>query len=106
MKKSLLLLTLVLLLTNVQAQSLSSLIKNVSIPATQAPCNETIENARAAVVQEDFDKALYIYNVIIDRQKQERQQGSQVSNEIMAEYAYVRADRRPRSSHHQPRPCH
>lgn len=91
MKKSLLLLTLVLLLTNVQAQSLSSLIKNVSIPATQAPCNETIENARAAVVQEDFDKALYIYNVIIDRQKQERQQGSQVSNEIMAEYAYVLA---------------
>lgn len=90
MKKVFLLLALITSIANMQAQTLSSLIDKFMMPM-QISNGETIENARAAVVEEDFDRALHIYGIIIDKQKQDRHQGSQVSNELLAEYAYVLA---------------
>lgn len=51
----------------------------------------TVENARRALISEDFNKALYLYQAIITSQQNNRSQGSQVNNEIMAEYAYTLA---------------
>lgn len=52
---------------------------------------EVRNEARQAVLEEDFNKAISLYSQIIERQKASRQQGTQVDNEIMAEYAYVLA---------------
>lgn len=51
----------------------------------------SLDKARLAVLNEELDRAIYIYGILIDRQKEERSQGKQVSNEILAEYAYVLA---------------
>lgn len=86
MKKLITLITALVISTGVNAQTLKSVIGNMVTNESV-----TVENARRALISEDFGKALYLYQTIIASQQANRSQGSQVNNEIMAEYAYTLA---------------
>jgi len=78
---------LVISFTSSHSQNIVSLLSKNTY--TARPEEVTIDDARNAVLSEDFNKAIYIYNILIDSQKEKRTQGSQVSNELVAEYAYA-----------------
>lgn len=87
MKRIFLVIMLVVTFTTSYSQSLFSFIKKGT--SNSVSSSLTLEMAHNAVLSEDFNKAIEIYNVLIDNQKKDRSQGSQVNNELLAEYAYV-----------------
>lgn len=89
MKRLLLFIMLMVSTTIGYSEGLTSFL-NKKIPLIQTP-NVKIEEARDAVLAEDFNTAIYIYNILIEKQQGKRTQGRQVNNEILGEYAYVLA---------------
>lgn len=90
MRRILFLIALLLPLANARPQGYDSLFGIIKKPVNTSDKFD-IEEARHAVLSEDFDKALYIYGNIIESQKERRAQGTQVDNGLMAEYAYLLA---------------
>lgn len=92
MKRFIMVLSLAFSLLVVYGQSLSSILGKATMNLESQSCKDmTIENARQAIVNENFNDAIYIYANIIAYQKQNRTQGNRVSPDILAEYAYALA---------------
>lgn len=89
MKRITIIFALALSFVNVQSQNLDSIVGAVAGYGNVG--ERGVDDARLAVLDEDFDKAMYVYGNVIDSQKRKRSQGSRVSPETMAEYAYVLA---------------
>lgn len=90
MKRSIIILLLVFVFTGSRAQSLNS-IAGKFIGTQNTTEKSDIIQARNAVLNEEFDEALFLYGRIVKNQISNRAQGNQVNNEIMAEYAFVLA---------------
>lgn len=92
MKRNILFTFLFCVVCSLQAQTLNSALGKAVVKNESQLFNElTVENARNAIVNENFDDAIYIYNIIITNQKQQRTLGNRVNPDILAEYAYVLA---------------
>jgi len=74
---------LLLVFINANAEAVSAAMRQ------SASATYTLEDARAAVLEEDFDKAIYVYSSLIETQQKKRSQGTQVDNTLLGEYAFV-----------------